>query len=84
MAIVEKNLTGNVSCTAVAGVLNASAGLTGELITGEKVPQNDYESLINKPKINGVTLISDRSFEELGDHALTDGEIEEILKKAGF
>ncbi|MGN0637704.1 MAG: hypothetical protein ACI4J0_04990 [Huintestinicola sp.] len=83
MAIVEKNLTGYVSAGAVTGLLKASEGLTGHLDTGKGVSSDDYNRLINKPKINGVVLASDRSFEELGEHTLTNDEILEIFNKAG-
>lgn len=49
---------------------------------------SDYKELINKPKINGVTLEDDKSLSELGiqdagdypDSALTNMEIEELLR----
>lgn len=40
---------------------------------------NDYEELINKPKINDVTLIKNKSFEELGLTGLTNLELEALL-----
>ncbi len=43
---------------------------------------NDYEKLINKPKVNEVDLIGNRSFEELGMTPLTNIEILEIIKRA--
>lgn len=42
----------------------------------------DYEELVNKPSINGVTLIGDKTLEELGTSPLTNMEILEIIKKA--
>lgn len=42
----------------------------------------DYEQLINKPSINGVTLQGDKSFEDLGVTPLTNMEILEIINKA--
>lgn len=41
---------------------------------------NDYNSLINQPKINKVKLIGDKSLEELGLNAITNLELEELLK----
>ena len=84
MALAEKTLTGSISQVSLTGVMNVSAGLTGNLDTGQKTSANDYNTLINKPKRNGAVLISDRSFEDLGDHVLTNDEILEILIKAGF
>lgn len=84
MAVVEKALTGNISRVSLTGVINATAGLTGNLDMGKKSSANDYNTLVNKPKINGVVLSSDRSFEELGVHTLTNDEILEILTEAGL
>lgn len=83
MAMVEKALTGRISSAGLTGMMNARTGLSGALNLGGSYAK-DYDILINKPKINGVELISDISFEELGDHALTDNEILAILKRAGF
>ena len=47
------------------------------------VPERDYEKLENKPKINGVTLIGDKSSEEIGieeTEPLTNLEIEAIFQ----
>ena len=49
-----------------------------------QIDENDYEKLHNKPSINGVELVQDKSFEELGDHVLTNFEILELMKNAGF
>ena len=40
---------------------------------------NDYNDLINKPSIEGVELIGDKSLEELGVEALTPQEIDAII-----
>lgn len=41
----------------------------------------DYEKLINKPQINDVTLIGNKSFEELGVNTMTNLEIKNIFNK---
>ena len=74
MAVVEKTLSGRISAVSMSGSLNMA----------ERVYENDYEKLVNKPKINGVELVQDKSFEELGDHVLTNFEILELMKNAGF
>ena len=84
MAVVEKTLSGRISAVPMSGALNAETGMSGTLNMAERVYENDYEKLVNKPKINGVELISDKSFEELGDHVLTNFEILELMKNAGF
>ena len=41
----------------------------------------DYPSLTGKPSINGVELVDDKSFEELGVENLTNFEILAIYKR---
>lgn len=84
MAVVEKTLSGRISAVSMSGSLNAETGMSGTLNMAERVYENDYEKLVNKPKINGVELVQDKSFEELGDHVLTNFEILELMKNAGF
>lgn len=67
--------------------ISTNAELIGSLRFGARMVTpstpsgtNDYEKLINKPKINTVVLIGDKSFEELGLNRLTNTEIENLLK----
>ena len=84
MAYREISLSGNISAAAMSGSLNGQTGMSGNLQMAERVYENDYEKLHNKPKINGVELVQDKSFEDLGDHVLTNFEILELMKNAGF
>ena len=84
MAYREISLSGNISAASVSGSLNADTGMSGDLKMAERVYENDYEKLKNKPSINGVELVQDKSFEEHGDHVLTNFEILELMKNAGF
>ena len=84
MAYREISLSGNISAVSVSGSLNADTGMSGSLNMAERVYENDYVKLVNKPKINGVELVQDKSFEDLGDHVLTNFEILELMKNAGF
>lgn len=45
-----------------------------------KIGASTYAGLPDKPAINDVTLEGNKSFEELGHYALTNIEIENILK----
>ena len=46
---------------------------------------NDYNDLINKPSIEGVELVGDKTLEELGVEALTPQEIDAIINsQRGF
>ena len=84
MAYREISLSGNISAAKMSGSLNADTGMSGSLSMAERVYENDYEKLKNKPSINGVELVQDKSFEDLGDHVLTNFEILELMKNAGF
>lgn len=50
--------------------------------SGGSSEKKDYEQLVNKPSINGVTLIGDKSLGDLGASPLTNMEILEIINKA--
>lgn len=84
MAYREISLSGNISAATMSGSLNSQTGMSGNLQMADRTYENDYEKLKNKPSINGVELVQDKSFEELGDHVLTNFEILELMKNAGF
>lgn len=44
-----------------------------------KVLYKNYENLNNKPKIEGVELVNNKTFKELGAKSLTNLEIEKLL-----
>lgn len=59
------------------GELSQEQGLTGELsLTTVPVVKNDYEILINKPRIENVTLKGNKDFEDLG---LIPLDLEDLL-----
>ncbi len=82
MAYREKSLTGSISQAVMSGSLNADASMSGTLKMVDRVIEKDYEKLVNKPSINGVELIKDKSFEELGCTPMKNSEILEIIKIA--
>lgn len=41
--------------------------------------ENDYEKFINKPKINGIELVGNKSFEQLGRLRVTNRAIQDIV-----
>lgn len=45
----------------------------------EKLLANDYNTLKNQPKIEGITLINDKTFEDLGAISLSNLEIERLI-----
>lgn len=52
---------------------------TIDLVVGGYMYENNYEKLINKPSINGVELINDKSFEELGRDDIKNRTIKDII-----
>ena len=41
---------------------------------------NDYNKLKNKPSINGVELVKNKSFSDLGMDIISNQELEDMLK----
>ena len=81
MAYREISLSGNISVATMSGSLNADTGMSGSLNMAERVYENDYEKLHNKPKINGVELVGNQSFDDLGMSELTALDVFNILNK---
>lgn len=73
----------------VSGKITDNGGMQGELekegvLVGEVgLPKcmcsNDYDDLVNKPSIEGVELMGDKSFEELNLQKITNTELENML-----
>ena len=61
----KKYFSGNISGASVTGNMTA-AYFSGRLNIPSGKSGGNYEELSNKPKINGVELLGDRSFSELG------------------
>lgn len=53
-------------------VVEENIGITGGT--------NDYEKLKNKPSINGVELVKNKSFSDLGMDIISNQELEDMLK----
>lgn len=69
--IKKLKISGEIQqCVTVAGEVGKPSGGT-----------NDYEALINKPQINDVTLVGNKSFKELGLRPATNTEIAEIINR---
>lgn len=49
------------------------------LVEGIPVGMDDYEVLKNLPKVNGVELKGDKSFENLGREKITNSQIKQII-----
>jgi hypothetical protein len=79
MAYREINLTGQISAASISGKINAVLPVSGTIERAQSVVEKDYEQLENKPQINGVNLIKNKSFEELGFSELTALDVYNIL-----
>ena len=81
MAYREKSLTGQMSAETLSGSLNAEQSMSGTLNMAKSTVEKDYEKLQNRPKINGVELIGNQSFDDLGMSELTALDVYNILNK---
>ena len=81
MAYREISLSGDISAASMSGSLNAETGMSGSVNMAERVYENDYKKLVNIPKINGVELVGNQSFDDLGMSELTALDVFNILKK---
>ena len=82
MAYREISLSGDISVATMSGSLNTDTGMSGALNMAERVYENDYEKLKNKPSINGVELIKDKSLEDIGCIPMKNSEILSLIKIA--
>ena len=53
--------------------------LMGEVFRSVVKPTTDYETLTNKPRINGIILDGDISLEDLGVSTISDDQIDRIF-----
>ena len=82
MAYRGKELTGQISAVSMSAALSASAEMSGTLKQADRVVEKDYEKLINRPSINGVELIKDKSLEDIGCIPMKNSEILSLIKIA--
>lgn len=59
--------------------LESQDELEVNLVEGIPVGMDDYEVLKNLPKVNGVELKGDKSFENLGREKITNSQIKQII-----
>ena len=79
--ILDVDITDNSTDTDI----QLTAGQVDTQIYTPGAGSNDYNDLVNKPSIEGVELIGDKSLEELGVEALTPQEIDAIINsQRGF
>lgn len=70
-----------------SGVVKGSISVGGRMSGKTSIPtvvvepNPDYDNLLNKPKINGIELSDNLSFEELGEETISNAELKEIIDK---
>ena len=45
-----------------------------------KIVNTDYDVLENKPRINGVELVGNKTFEDLGEETISNAELQSIIE----
>ena len=50
-----------------------------DMVIGGYMYENDYNKLYNKPSINGVELMNDKSFEQLGREDIKNRRIKDVI-----
>lgn len=83
---MDGNITGksklvgqlNQQSNGLSGQMSGKGTLTGSLNKGLAIP-HDYERLMNKPQIESVELIGNRSLEEIGIDHLSNAELAALL-----
>lgn len=74
-------LSGDLSPTrTLNGTIRAFGSLSGEIVNPSAIYVYDYERLTNKPKINGVEVVSEKSIEDYGMEEMTNFEIEDMME----
>lgn len=71
----QSEITGVVSQPKTVAVTMAATSIS----SGSMATTGDYNFLINKPSIEGVTLVGNKTYEELNMNHLTNMEIESML-----
>ncbi len=62
-------------------ILHTKLKLIQEESPKDFMPFDDYNLLINRPKINGIELIGDKPMEDFGAYAYDDTEVRELINE---
>lgn len=79
--VINGILSGSLSQTnTLNGEVNSTTTLQGDLSVPRSIPgTNDYERMINKPSIESVELIGNKTFEDLGLESIDNAKLMELL-----
>lgn len=69
----------------ITGSIESKSSIVGNLNTGViKIETSNYNELENKPSINGVELIGNKTLEELDIHSVSQEDIDNWNNKSEF
>lgn len=74
---VTGNLVGDT--TSISGTVSPLSKNLEASVQNIKAGTKNYEYLTNKPKIEGVELVGDKTFEDLNLHPLSNADLARIL-----
>lgn len=78
--IVKRNIDGDITpISNIDGDINSLSNIDGNITYGNGQGTKDYNKLINKPQIEEVELIGNKTFEELGLYSMDATDILSIL-----
>lgn len=64
----------------ISGQIGGTKSISTSVKVLDKTLYTDnYNVMTHKPAINGITLEGDKSFEELGEHTLTNSELKDLV-----
>ena len=73
-------LIGDITPVAeITGEMSPTNDLTGEININSSGGTLNYEYLYNQPSVNNVTLIKNKSFEDLGMNEITNTELSNMF-----
>ncbi len=77
---MNEKLIGKIKTTPnLQGSIQKDDSMQGKLQYGSYELNKDYNKLANKPQIEGVELIDNKTFEQLGATSLSNMEIENLI-----
>lgn len=75
-------LDGDISLkTNIDGETTLDSSIDGQVGVFQDLGIKNYAELANKPRINGVELVGNRTFEDLGEETITNTEIMDIVRQ---
>ena len=81
---VLESITGSISSEhTVSGSLSKTETISGSITSAPGILEKDYNKLINKPQIESVELIGNKTMKQLGVDTLSVQEVEKILYLGG-